>query len=85
MEQNKKIFFLGAVGLIALSLSGCHYQRGYRAGKASAAYQVGWFDGRHEGESLGLQDKVKNLEMHNAALKAANEYLMDLDCEHGRK
>lgn len=85
MEQNKKIFFLGAVALIALSLSGCHYQRGYHAGYAMGEYQDGWKYGYESSKGRGLKEKVADLEMHNAALKAANEYLMDLECEYGRK
>lgn len=68
---------------VALSLSGCYYQRGYRAGYASGQYQYGWHDGYKASRGRGLEDKVRGLEMHNAALRAANQHLLELD--NGRK
>ena len=67
---------------VALSLSGCYYQRGYRAGYASGQYQYGWHDGYKASRGRGLEDKLRDLEMQNAALRAANEHLLKLD---GRK
>lgn len=75
--MEKKIFFLLSVAAVALSVSGCYYQRGYRAGRASGQYQYGWHDGYESARGRGLEEKIVDLEMHNAALKAANTHLTE--------
>ena len=67
---------------IMVSLSGCAYQRGFRAGYSDAEYSTGWWDGHNAGKGRGLTEKVRDLEMENAALKAANKHLLEL--EHGK-
>jgi phage-related protein len=67
---------------VALTLSGCYYQRGYRAGYATGQYQFGWHDGYKQARGHGLEDKVRDLQMENAAIRAANKHLLELD---GRK
>lgn len=81
--MDKKIFFLLSVAAVALSLSGCYYQRGYRAGRASGQYQSGWHDGWETYHGRGQRERIVELEMHNSALKAANQHLLELD--NGRK
>lgn len=80
--MDKKIFFIMSVAAVALSLSGCYYQRGYRSGYASGQYQYGWHDGYKSARGRGLEDKVRDLEMENAAMKAANKHLLEM--EHGK-
>ena len=81
--MDKKIFFLLSVASVALSLSGCHYQRGYRSGFAQGQYQSGWHDGWETSHGRGQKERIAELEMHNAALRAANKHLLELD--NGRK
>lgn len=71
-----------SVLIILASLSGCAYQRGYWRGVSDAKYSTGWWDGHNSGKGRGLTEKVKDLEMENAALKAANKHLLEL--EHGK-
>lgn len=71
------------IAFAVLGLSGCHYQRGYYSGKAAGQYQYGWHDGYNQARGRGLEDKVRDLEMQNAALRAANKHLLELD--NGRK
>ena len=80
--MTQKLILLGAVAFMALTLNGCAYQRGYWRGKASGNYQYGWHDGYKQARGRGLEDKVRDLEMENAALKAANKHLLEL--EHGK-
>ena len=65
--------------LVAVPMSGCYYQRGYHSGKAMEQYQLGWHDGYEQAHGRGLEDKVRDLEMQNAALRAANKHLLELD------
>lgn len=70
----KKIILISGVALFACGCSA--YQRGYRAGYSSGQYQYGWHDGYAKARGRGLEDKVRDLEMENAALRAANEELL---------
>ena len=80
--MDKRLFLLLSVAAVALSLSGCHYQRGYRTGFNQGRYQSGWHDGWETSHGRGHKERVAELEMQNAALRAANEHLLKLD---GRK
>lgn len=81
--MDKRLFFLLAVASVAVSLSGCHYQRGYRSGYAQGRYQIGWHDGWETSHGRSQKDRVRDLEMENAALRAANKHLLEL--ENGRR
>lgn len=71
-------------GLVALSLSGCGdtpYDSGYKKGFYEASYTKGISDGRRDafGSEPMLKTRVRDLEMQNAALRAANKHLLELD------
>ena len=64
MEQTKKLFFLGAIALVALTLNGCFPK----------IIILKTVDEKLIERGIS-PEHVRDIEMQNAALKAANEYL----------
>jgi len=64
--MNAKLFFLGLVALVALSLQGC----------APRLVMVRTVDENLFEHGVNME-RMRDLEMENAALKAANSYLRD--------
>ena len=63
---QRKLFFLGAVALVAFCLHGC----------APKYYVLRSVDQKLEDRGI-TKERIADLEMENAALRAANSYLRD--------